>query len=174
MKSRHAAWIALFLAVTATIMSPAYAQSSPVTQLVAFVNATSLLCRAEPAPAGAVVTRLGNRQQVTILERRAEWTRVSPTPALRCWVMEQYLTAASSAVATSGVRSSVGRHPIGSPSTAPMSLASPRPARATIERALRPRRVSAGGACPCSSSRNCTGPRGGRYCTTSGGAKRYR
>lgn len=30
------------------------------------------------------------------------------------------------------------------------------------------------GSCPCSSSYNCTGPRGGRYCYTSGGNKRYR
>lgn len=28
--------------------------------------------------------------------------------------------------------------------------------------------------CPCSSKRNCYGPRGGRYCITSGGNKRYR
>ncbi len=30
------------------------------------------------------------------------------------------------------------------------------------------------GACPCSGSGNCIGPRGGRYCITSGGNKRYR
>lgn len=28
--------------------------------------------------------------------------------------------------------------------------------------------------CPCSSSQNCVGPRGGSYCITSGGNKRYR
>ena len=27
--------------------------------------------------------------------------------------------------------------------------------------------------CPCSGSKLCTGPRGGRYCITSGGSKRY-
>ena len=27
--------------------------------------------------------------------------------------------------------------------------------------------------CPCSSSKVCTGPRGGRYCITSSGNKRY-
>lgn len=31
-----------------------------------------------------------------------------------------------------------------------------------------------GGACPCSGYSNCIGPRGGRYCITSGGNKRYR
>lgn len=32
----------------------------------------------------------------------------------------------------------------------------------------------AAGPCPCSSNSNCVGPRGGRYCITSGGNKRYR
>lgn len=31
-----------------------------------------------------------------------------------------------------------------------------------------------GDSCPCSSSANCVGPRGGTYCITSGGNKRYR
>ena len=31
-----------------------------------------------------------------------------------------------------------------------------------------------GGSCPCSGYSNCFGPRGGRYCITSGGNKRYR
>lgn len=29
------------------------------------------------------------------------------------------------------------------------------------------------GSCPCSGSKVCVGPRGGRYCITSGGNKRY-
>lgn len=32
---------------------------------------------------------------------------------------------------------------------------------------------SSGGACPCGSGSVCVGPRGGRYCITSGGKKRY-
>jgi hypothetical protein len=30
-----------------------------------------------------------------------------------------------------------------------------------------------GSSCPCSSGNICIGPRGGRYCITSGGHKRY-
>ena len=30
------------------------------------------------------------------------------------------------------------------------------------------------GSCPCSGSNDCVGPRGGTYCYTSGGNKRYR
>lgn len=35
------------------------------------------------------------------------------------------------------------------------------------------RSISSSGSCPCSSGRICIGPRGGRYCITSGGNKRY-
>lgn len=31
----------------------------------------------------------------------------------------------------------------------------------------------AASSCPCSGSKLCVGPRGGRYCITSGGNKRY-
>ncbi|HII3799611.1 TPA: hypothetical protein ACY38O_000763 [Pasteurella multocida] len=33
---------------------------------------------------------------------------------------------------------------------------------------------SYGGSCPCSGAINCVGPRGGSYCYTSSGKKRYR
>jgi uncharacterized protein YgiM (DUF1202 family) len=36
-----------------------------------------------------------------------------------------------------------------------------------------PRQNFYGGSCPCSGSNVCIGPRGGRYCITSGGNKRY-
>jgi hypothetical protein len=36
------------------------------------------------------------------------------------------------------------------------------------------KRSYAAGPCPCSRALNCVGPRGGRYCITSGGNKRYR
>ena len=46
--------------------------------------------------------------------------------------------------------------------------------RRTRARASSPPVVrSEGGNCSCASRRVCTGPRGGRYCITSGGNKRY-
>lgn len=35
------------------------------------------------------------------------------------------------------------------------------------------RGVSSNGRCPCNGGNVCVGPRGGRYCITSGGKKRY-
>lgn len=40
-------------------------------------------------------------------------------------------------------------------------------------RYTQPPRSSYSGSCPCSGSNVCIGPRGGRYCITSGGNKRY-
>lgn len=36
-----------------------------------------------------------------------------------------------------------------------------------------PSKHSASASCPCSGSKYCTGSRGGQYCITSGGTKRY-
>lgn len=36
-----------------------------------------------------------------------------------------------------------------------------------------PTRGTTEGACPCNGGNVCVGPRGGRYCITSGGNKRY-
>ncbi|WP_413629940.1 SH3 domain-containing protein [Novosphingobium sp. JCM 18896] len=54
----------------------------------------------------------------------------------------------------------------------------PRRARATYNQARSTRSrsndlYSGGSSCPCRGSRVCIGPRGGRYCITSGGNKRY-
>jgi hypothetical protein len=47
------------------------------------------------------------------------------------------------------------------------------PARATAKRRTRSGFGSSSGSCPCGSGHICVGPRGGRYCITSGGNKRY-
>lgn len=47
--------------------------------------------------------------------------------------------------------------------SARVPVATPRPAMSRVT----------GGRCPCGSGSVCTGPRGGRFCITSGGNKRY-
>ncbi len=55
--------------------------------------------------------------------------------------------------------------------TVPLA-ASIRPATSQSAMSSRPQRTLSG-PCPCGSGRVCIGPRGGRYCITSGGNKRY-
>ena len=57
--------------------------------------------------------------------------------------------------------------------TAPRPKKRSAPAAASTKRS-RSRPIVQDGACPCSGSFNCTGPRGGQYCFTSNGNKRYR
>lgn len=145
-----------------------------------FVNATTLFCRSAPIQSAPIVTQLPNRTPVTILERSGEWVRVTAAAAPSCWVMEQFLSAGRGGAsrATVAPRSvpSAGNIARTTPARSgqPLGLSSSAPLRRAVERATRPARVSAGGACPCSSSRNCIGPRGGRYCVTGGGNRRYR
>lgn len=145
-----------------------------------FVNATTLFCRSSPNRSAPIVTQLRNGTPVTILERSGEWVRVTAAAAPMCWVMEQFLSsergAGSRAATASGSTPGAASGARSTPSRPgqPLGLSSSAPLRRAVERATRPARASAGGACPCSSSRNCTGPRGGRYCITSGGNKRYR
>lgn len=51
-------------------------------------------------------------------------------------------------------------------------LMTPAPAAPRVSPSSTPSR-SYGASCPCGSGSVCTGPRGGRYCITSGGNKRY-
>lgn len=61
------------------------------------------------------------------------------------------------------------------PSVSEMHRApSPAGARFAPARAVPLPSSSGSSGCPCSARYNCTGPRGGQYCITSGGNKRYR
>lgn len=174
-------WAAAVL-LSAAIGGPAVAQLGN-----SVVSATSLFCRTAPDRSAAVVTQLLNGNVVEMLERSREWVRVRAGAAPQgCWVMEQFLRASagggvSTVVNPRGRRTRpAARSPAPEQVTsfpapaAPLGLHSSAQLRRAVDRATRPTRPSAGGACPCSSSRNCRGPRGGRYCTTSGGNRRYR
>lgn len=150
------------------------------------VSARSLNCRAEPASSARVVEALSRNEQVVVAERRDDWaglTRAGGT----CWVFEGFLergaddangvatepggtrgllttgTAAGAGAAGAYVATRAGAH---------------HPKRRSTSHARRGRRSRGGGSyfsggCPCSGSQICIGPRGGRYCITSGGNKRY-
>lgn len=63
---------------------------------------------------------------------------------------------------------------VASGSSKPRTATSPQTKEQKKTTSSRKQPSSASGSCPCSSSRNCFGPRGGRYCIASGGNKRYR
>jgi hypothetical protein len=127
---------------------------------------------ADPAPATQPVTldddrstvRLVRGARLEILERRGAWAKVSPTGEA-CWIAAAQIddTPAPDRAPTA----------LYAPSA---SAAVPLARRRASAAAGRPRRstgLSSGGSCPCGSGNICIGPRGGRYCITSGGNKRY-
>lgn len=155
----------------------------------AYVTARSLNCRREPEASAAISEGLARNDQVVVTERRGEWVRLTRAGG-DCWVSGTFLANAPVA----------GTTETGSPTTGAQGLMSTE-AGSTVAAAgagyvagksvrsgkryagsrrrgsSRSHRGSGGGysgsGCPCSGSQVCIGPRGGRYCITSGGNKRY-
>lgn len=153
-----------------SVTAAAVADPSPAVQPLALdddratVTAAHAACRAQPSAKARVVVRLVRGARLEVLQRRSAWAKVSPTGE-DCWVAVAQIDGASEpdrAPAT-----------LYAPST---SAAAPITRRRSPAAASRPRRSTGlygGGSCPCGSGNICIGPRGGRYCITSGGNKRY-
>jgi len=112
-----------------------------------FVSARTLNQRSSPN--GKIIGKLVGGESVVVYERRGDWARVSPEATSEKWVSSKLLCSGSGCY-ESTVNASRSRE-------------RSRPAHGN----------SLDGGCPCSGSRVCVGPRGGRYCITSGGNKRY-
>lgn len=150
--SSHTPPTALSQPLSSNQTSPLSPENQAVTQ---YVNAEKLNVRT--APNGKVVTSLKQGQKVLVHEQRDSWSRITPnteparwvSSALLCDTDDCYITNKKSAVAPAVYR----------------SQPKPQPASRSIN--------YSGSGCSCSSGRICIGPRGGRYCITSGGNKRY-
>ena len=121
-----------------------------------FVNASSLNVRS--GPNGIIKGNLNRGERVPVYEQQGTWARISRLSEPQRWVSLRSLCVEVGCSATKPKRS-------------PNTTA----ARADYSpRTYAPRNSFSSGSCPCSGSYNCTGPRGGQYCITSGGNKRYR
>ncbi|WP_348532530.1 SH3 domain-containing protein [Pseudomonas sp. PP3] len=101
-------------------------------------------------PGGKVIFNLLRGDKVQIYAKRNDWVRISIDSQPAKWLSSKSLCSGSNCYVAS----------------------QPKPARP----APQPARRSApeyGSSCLCSSGSVCIGPRGGRYCITSGGNKRY-
>ena len=133
----------------AAVVNPVPLESPPSeTTETQFVSASVLKQRSSPN--GQVVGKLVGGEAVVVYEHQGEWARVSPAGSSAKWVSSRLLCSGSGCY-QSTVKSS------------PTSREKYRPVHSNY--------LDAG--CPYSGSRVCIGPRGGRYCITSGGNKRY-
>ena len=140
-------------------------------------------CRNQPRAAARIVARIRAGTDVSVERRQDDWSLIRHAPG-SCWVASRYLGEQSTADAnraslrqTRAVSRSAytNRERISRPSRR-SSFWSSTPRR-TTRRQSRARSAPSynygGGSCPCSGRNICVGPRGGRYCITSGGNKRY-
>lgn len=163
-----------------------------------YVTARSLNCRADAKANANVVRALAQGEAVKIVEESGRWSKVDD--ARPCWASSDYLSTTAPTTlglvggqpqfpnVTEGSALAKGENLSGSgvELTATSKGAAAHPAARSLSiksrgsrsaKARRARRSSnsvyGGGVCPCSGRRVCIGPRGGRYCITSGGNKRY-
>jgi hypothetical protein len=128
--------------------SPAITALSSQPAEIMFVNTPALNQRS--APGGSVAGKISGGDAVSIHERRGSWVRISPDNSAPLWVSRSHLCAG----------------------TGCYRPAPPRNRSSTPARRSRSSYID-DDTCPCSGNRVCIGPRGGRYCITSGGNKRY-
>jgi uncharacterized protein YgiM (DUF1202 family) len=150
----------------------------------AYVAARSLNCRFEANPSSRVRTGLRRAERVTIVDRSEGWSKIEHA-AGACWVSTALLSdeAPANGRAGGGRASPVNGSPAASSLVAAggsVALGTPHKASASRRRAKKTHSTRKsrpnfydGGACPCSGRNVCIGPRGGRYCITRGGNKRY-
>lgn len=162
--------VGLLIAAVATCTSKHNVAPDPTTRerpvaRALFVIANSLNCRAQASATAAVVGKRARGEALTVLTPGAEWTQVESANGA-CWMATRHLSAASPGLAPAAatIDGSAPRQKARHASVA---------AARSVSRSMPSARVSSSNACSCASHGVCTGPRGGRYCLTSGGAKRY-
>ena len=124
-----------------------------------YVGVSTLNVRDQPS--GAIVAKLERGAAVEVVESNNGWSKISMTGADQRWVASNLLcdhlgcTIAPLVVTRQASQNRSNRTFSSSPRT----------------------QLTGGGysaECPCSGSNNCIGRRGGRFCITSSGNKRYR
>lgn len=121
---------------------------APTSATEQFVSADNLNVRNQPG--GKVISKLKRGEKVQVFETQNEWARISIDGQPAKWLSSKSLCSGSGCYVVS--------KPI--PATQPAQPS-------------RQHTPAYGSSCPCSSGTVCIGPRGGRYCITSGGNKRY-
>lgn len=149
------------------------------------VSASQANCRAAARANATVLGTLNRGQSVPVLSTSGDWSYVDPANLPACYIKSALLTDDGRVIGQSDW-------------SRPVHYASPRASSrgsryrahaARLSSASSSRGGSSGGSrrsrsgsasygygagsCPCSGSNICVGPRGGRYCITSGGNKRY-
>lgn len=146
------------------------------------VTGNGVNCRAAARTTAPVLGTLHRGDTVPVISSANGWSYVDPNDLPACYVRSDFLAFASSGYSsyvsprsTSNVRSTRSTYRRGSNLySAPRSTISRKRSSASSRRSGQSRGLyDSSSSCPCSGGSVCIGPRGGRYCITSGGNKRY-
>ncbi|WP_234965995.1 hypothetical protein [Acinetobacter johnsonii] len=124
-----------------------------------YVNIETLNVRNKPEN-GEIIEKLARGDAVLIYDRKDDWERLSKEFESPKWVLSKYLCTFENCFlkgdlySKSAVKNNYSRHIKSQPTTKIKKTYS--------------------SSCSCGSGSYCYGPRGGRYCYTSGGNKSYR
>lgn len=133
-----------------------------------YVKVRSANCRSAPASTASVVSGVSRGESVLVSGQSGHWSHVTDG-GRDCWISSDLLSSTMP-----DLRLPAARTDTASSTAAAVGLvSSAASARRSSPRQGRHSHSSFDGGCPCSGSRVCIGPRGGRYCITSGGNKRY-
>lgn len=125
-----------------------------------YVQAATLNCRSDRSTSSTALRQLSINDSVGVLDEQGGWSKVQGSPD--CWVRSSYLADSRKYVPPARA----------TPQRAYSTSGSSSRSGSSNSRRSRPQGAYSG-SCPCSGSHVCIGPRGGRYCITSGGNKRY-
>ncbi|WP_338149583.1 hypothetical protein [Acinetobacter higginsii] len=122
-----------------------------------YVNSNAINVRDKPN--GTVIGQLKRGQSLFIYDVAGEWERISKEGELQKWVDSNLLCSSVNCYKSSN--NTVSQKVVNK-SISSNTYVTPR------------KQVTAIGGCSCGSGNYCYGPRGGRFCYTSGGNKAYR
>jgi hypothetical protein len=146
----------------------AAASTKPNVQRTVYVSAPSLNCRASGSASAVRVESLTSGASVGVVQDKGGWSLLDrPTP---CWVSTRYLNTSPPPVR---VREFASTESTSDTRRSSNSSGSTRRSSGSSTTRRRTPDYSYAGICPCRGHHVCIGPRGGRYCITSGGNKRY-
>lgn len=147
--------------------------AAPAVLKTGYVSARSLNCRAVPDTSATVVTGLSRGSTLSITEESGTWSKVE-NGGQTCWVSSQFVSDTPPPPAAEQSRPSrAGLLATGGAAAYAGTIAKSGKSRRNRKRQQRALDRYDSQGCPCSGSQICIGPRGGRYCITSGGNKRY-
>jgi uncharacterized protein YgiM (DUF1202 family) len=151
----------IFVCIFASMFSIVSAACLATSAKAEIISAEDVKCYFIPAQISSIRATLKKGSTVSVILPAADWSQIRAETNEKCWVLSKYLAASLDLTSPKNDKSL----PL------PKSHAkNHNSARLTSHRA---RETTSMGGCSCASGHICIGPRGGRYCITSRGGKRY-